>query len=261
MKKNTYLEFGNQYDLNERLSLIKRLGFDGIFIWQDEDETRISEVVKCARKYNLEIETMHLRFTGCNHLWLDDEIGENYVKQIKDGVKQAHRYKIPTVIMHTVAKVIHPPVSMLGLTRIQEILTICEEYKVNLALENIRDLEYIDYVFENLQSPYLKMCLDFGHTNSFTYKISQVVFAKYAPYLICLHIHDNFGTNDDHFLPFMGEIDFQRIALSLKKIGYNGPLTNEAQKRPDEIITDEEFLVKVLEALNKIESYFASHYE
>ncbi len=254
MKKNIYLEFGGTYDLLTRLALIKKQGFNGIFIWQDEDEKRIAEVVKNARQINLEIETMHLRFEGCNHLWLDDEQGQNYVKQIIRGVELAYMHQIPTVIMHTVAKLIHPPTAVIGLERIKTILELCQKYKINLAIENIRELSYIDYVFDNIYSPYLKMCLDFGHTNCFTYKINQVDFNKYAPYIICLHIHDNWGENDDHLLPFEGEIDFEYIAKSLKKIFYQGPLTSEAQKNLNE--SDELFLSKAYNALVKIETFF-----
>lgn len=256
MKKYTNIDFSKQFDLNQRLQTIKNIGFDGIFIWQFEDEEKIANIVTSARALDLDIETMHLRFTNCNHLWLDDELGRDYVNIVKRGVELAALHKIPTVIMHTVSKEIHPPFNELGLKRIQSILDLCEKHQVNLAIENIRKLEYIDYVFENLSSPYLKMCFDFGHSHCFAYKLDNVVFEKYQDYIICLHIHDNFGENDDHFVAFEGEIDIPRIVHSLAKISYHGPLTNEAHKRINEDISDFDFLTKVFQALVRIEKLF-----
>ncbi|MFA6890241.1 MAG: sugar phosphate isomerase/epimerase family protein [Bacilli bacterium] len=253
MRKNIYLEFGNEYDLDTRLRLIKDIGFDGIFIWQDEQEDRIQQIVEKAQLCGLDIETMHLRFDGCNHLWLDDEMGEDYVATIIDGIHMAHRYHIRTVIMHTVSKEIHPDVNELGLRRIQTILRVCETYHIQLALENTRDLEYIDEVFNRISSPYLKMCFDSGHTHAFTYCLQDVVFEKYASKLACVHLHDNLGDYDAHLVPFSGTVDFQLIMNSLKSIGFCGPLTSEAHIGKEEVIDDQTFLEKVYAALCQLE--------
>ena len=256
MRKKTYLEFGNNYELQFRMALIKELGFDGIFIWQDEDSNRTIEVVKAAREHGLDVETMHLRFEGCNHLWLDDEDGRNYVDTVIMGIFQAASLQIPTVIMHTIAKDTHPEVNELGLERIRLILNVCESYHVNLAIENIRELKYIDRVFASLQSPFLKMCFDSGHTNCFAYRLNDVSFDQYAPYLHCVHLHDNLGDYDGHLIPFQGKIDFKWIVHELKRIGFKGPLTSEAHIAPNQVISDRDFLTQVMQALNKLETYF-----
>lgn len=256
MRKNTYLEFGNNYDLEPRMTLIKSIGFDGIFIWQDEDNYRIQEVVTAARNHGLDVETMHLRFEGCNHLWLDDQEGRDYVDNIILGVYQAASLHIPTIIMHTVAKDIHPEVSELGLQRLRLILNVCESYHINLAIENIRELKYIDQVFSSHQSPFLKMCFDSGHTNCFAYQLEDVSFDRYASYLHCIHLHDNLGDFDAHLIPFSGTIDFKMIARELKRIGFQGPLTSEAHIAPNQIISDAEFLKQVMASLKQIETYF-----
>ncbi|MDD4212466.1 MAG: sugar phosphate isomerase/epimerase [Bacilli bacterium] len=253
MQKNTYLEFGHEFDLESRLNLIKSTGFDGIFIWQYENIDKLEKVIALARAKHLNIETMHLRFEGCNNLWLENPEGETYVESILEGINLAHQYHIPTVIMHTVAKEVHPPVSDIGLKRIRMILNVCEAKNVQCAIENIRDLEYIDTVFETFSSPVLKMCFDSGHTNCFSYRLPEVDFQKYARKIVCVHLHDNLGDYDAHLVSLTGTIDFKHIMQSLNTIGFQGPLTSEAHIGEDEIVDDEAFLKKVYASLVQLE--------
>ena len=45
--------------------------------------------------------------------------------------------------------------------------------------------------------------------------------------LVCTHIHDNFGDDDQHLIPTFGEIEWDKTMPILKDIGYSGPLTLE----------------------------------
>lgn len=73
--------------------------------------------------------------------------------------------------------------------------------------------EDIIYVIEKLNSPKIKALFDVGHANinqSFVPFLEKIV-----PYIMGIHIHDNFGKNDNHYLVEGGNInwkDFVRIA-------------------------------------------------
>lgn len=259
MKKNICLDFGGDFQLESRLSKIKARGFDGIFLLYDE-YAKLETIVKSSRKLNLDVETIHLPFKGCNNLWLDNTRGDDYKNTMIDGIISASKLQIPTVIMHLIGGLNRPRPNEIGLQRIKEILQVCEAYKVNLALENVREIAHNDYIFDHLQSPYLKMCFDFGHVNCFTKNTYEFTFSKYQDYIICCHIHDNDGEYDYHKLPFRGNVDFKYLANELVKIGYNGPLTSEARINNDEY-NEDEFIDKVYMALICIEKYFGDNNE
>jgi sugar phosphate isomerase/epimerase len=265
MKKNIYLNYYPREAMDYRLSVIKRTGFDGVFLMYD-DSNEFGDMVNKVGKMGLEIETFHLPYDICNHLWLDDDLGRQYVEDLIRGVRAAAYYGVKTVIMHTMSKD-SPDYNELGITRIREILKVCVELNVDLALENVRDYHYTDFVFNRIKHPNLKMCLDFGHTNAFGYKFKDLDLTNYKGLITCLHIHDNHGHGDEHLIPFTGEIDYKSVVAKLKEINYTGPLTSEAHLRLPNIdprkvtMTDEEFIKTVYKALLVIESYFGENNE
>ena len=42
-----------------------------------------------------------------------------------------------------------------------------------------------------------------------------------------LHLHDNYGTRDDHSMPYFGTIDWEEIMRALRDIGYEGTFNYE----------------------------------
>ena len=246
----TYFDFTNKLSPIERAKLIKQAEFKGVFLFYGED---IDEIAKIVRNEGLEIETIHLRFENCNHLWLDTDFGRDYINATKKGILAASRNNIKTVVFHISSKNNPPEYNELGLKRIREILDFAEEVDVNFAIENLRRLDYLDYIFDNLSSPKLKFCFDSGHANAFTKNIETFEFEKYKEKLICVHLHDNDGSHDSHLIPFSGNIDFLKLANNLKKINYQGPLTSEVIIKTDIDLLDG--LKEIKKSLEKIEEY------
>ena len=56
----------------------------------------------------------------------------------------------------------------------------------------------------------------------------------FANRLICTHIHDNSGVfnSDDHWLPFSGNVDYERVARQIKESGFQGTLMLEVFAKP-----------------------------
>ena len=256
MDKYTYLNYNPDSDLDIRLHLIKDAGFDGVFLMYCDGEV-FDDLVNKVKAINLKIETFHLPFGLCNHLWIDDDLGEEYLQEIIRGVKSAGRHSVKTVIMHTMSGKNPPHWNKLGLARIKLILGVCEQENVILALENVRDIKYSDYVLQNIKHPNLKMCFDFGHTQAFAYNIKDIDMNKYKGLITCLHIHDNHGDGDEHFLPFTGTIDYEYIVKQLKTIGYNGNLTSEAHWH--NLMPEPKFVVLAYKALQEIEKMFGDN--
>lgn len=75
---------------------------------------------------------------------------------------------------------------------------------------------------DSYDNPLVKACWDFGHGNLNSGKNQTYDIEKLGSYLKCIHVTDNRGKNDDHLPPFAGQIKWENILKSLKKIGFNG---------------------------------------
>ena len=76
---------------------------------------------------------------------------------------------------------------------------------------------------------YFVACLDIGHAEMEGLKTGAVkMIETLCRHLQALHIHDNDLIHDSHALPYTMKINFDNIAKALKKIGYAGDFTMEA---------------------------------
>ena len=251
-----YLYYGFSSSIDKKIELIVKNHFKGVFLFWDEN---FFSNVKKVREAALDIETVHLPFEQCNELWITGSKGEEYIQKTITAIKEAATLKIPTVIFHISSGENPPSYNQLGIDRLAKILKVCEQYQINIALENLRRLEYLDYIYSLLHSKYLKFCFDSGHANAFTRNIENFPWVKYRNKLICVHLHDNNGLYDQHLIPFTGNIDWKLLAKSLKEIGYSGPLTSEAVCFNCSLEKEEGFVREIKAALEKIDRYISSH--
>ena len=117
----------------------------------------------------------------------------------------------------------------------QEYLELGQQVGVQVALENMPGgdttvpyscAEQFERLFAKL--PGLTACLDTGHAN-WALPTGQLPAMARAlgPRLRCLHLHDNGGTWDNHFLPFGGTVDWLALCQALEESGYTGPVSLE----------------------------------
>jgi sugar phosphate isomerase/epimerase len=76
-----------------------------------------------------------------------------------------------------------------------------------------------------IQEAGCKLTLDVGHANTIT-KLETFI-ETLAEHIVNLHLHDNDGEQDTHLSLGKGNINFSAVLASLRKAGYNGPLTVE----------------------------------
>ena len=125
-----------------------------------------------------------------------------------------------------------------------ELLPFAREHGVKIAAENLfRWNEKTDTIMEAACSnhetflelieavgdPYLVACLDIGHAEmqGLNTSAEQMVLTL-GKHIQALHIHDNGKIRDDHQIPFSMNIDYGKIVRALKKVGYSGYFTLEA---------------------------------
>ena len=87
--------------------------------------------------------------------------------------------------------------------------------------------EFAEYV-DMIDSPYLKACLDIGHTYLTGESVANMIKTLGKDRLFGLHIHDVDGIRDNHTLPYTRNVDFAEMSDTLAEIGYEGDITFEA---------------------------------
>lgn len=84
---------------------------------------------------------------------------------------------------------------------------------------------------EAVNDPDFVACLDIGHAEMQGSGSGAVnMIESLGEHLQALHIHDNDLLHDSHQIPFSMNIDFSAVAAALKRIGYSGYLTLEADQ-------------------------------
>ena len=137
-----------------------------------------------------------------------------------------------------------------------QLLETAREFQVVVNLENMpfphlglaRPEAIIKFVKE-MDSPWFKFCLDTGHAFCIGGSPDEAVRLAGRVILQTLHVHDNCGNSDSHFVPYVGSIDWEAFRLALQDIGFGGTLSLENHpffKYPDKLRLDAEMnLVKI----------------
>jgi sugar phosphate isomerase/epimerase len=89
---------------------------------------------------------------------------------------------------------------------------------ITLTLENIVDEkpDSIIDVIDQVNSPYLKVCLDFGHLNLISSQKTELEWIEaMGPRLVYTHIHNNNGRYDSHSSIENGLLDYNKIFAKL----------------------------------------------
>lgn len=208
--------FSYPLPLRERLSLIKRAGFDATSLWWgDEDDECKNSQPDIARELGLDIDYVHASCDDPDCLWLDGIDGEDYLNMLISCVDDCSRHGIPTVVIHITRLTSKPAVSQIGLGRMGRLLDWAEKRQVNLAIENMNDTEHLDYVFANLPSDRIGFCYDSGHEHC-SHPDADCL-SRYGNKLFAVHLDDNWGDDDTHLLPGDGSISWDITMEKLKK--------------------------------------------
>ena len=217
MKKGISHFYGYNLDKDLRTGFIKEIGFDSVITNQDprfnDSNGTIEEQIQIFKKYGIEISSLHNQYKQSElpNFWIDNPVGDKLEKTLKFDIDTAARYNIKCVVVHMEGEY-----SEFGEKRLLRILDYCREKNVALAVENIDCKRPFKDIFEKNDHPNLRFCYDSGHNNCFDPEIDYL--EKYGDKLICLHLHDNNGLEDEHTLNKFGTIDWDKIARELAKL-------------------------------------------
>ena len=104
---------------------------------------------------------------------------------------------------------------------VEQLLPIAAETGIALALENgsehhesQRELLKLIRAFAH---PELGICFDTGHANCYGERDWKTSWSILGPEVVTCHMHDNYGTYDDHNPPGQGNLNWQELVTALKK--------------------------------------------
>ena len=115
---------------------------------------------------------------------------------------------------------------------LQLLLETADKYGVGLAIENLAkpghfcsDLDALCQLVDEFPGN-VGICWDTGHCNLLQEE-QAFGLRKIGDRLKVLHVHDNFGSKDEHSVPYAGTIDWDKVMTALKEIGFKGALNFE----------------------------------
>jgi sugar phosphate isomerase/epimerase len=110
-----------------------------------------------------------------------------------------------------------------------DIARTAEQMGVQVAVENMWEFDpyIIGDVLRQLDHPYIRACLDVGHTRLY----SRVPFSEWlaatAPYLVHIHLNNNDGTMDNHSGLGNGVVAYDAVLPLLRTLPHPPTMTLE----------------------------------
>ena len=246
----------------ENLKLIKEHGFQSFFSSEKEYGVRyVADLKNEAVKLGLNYEFIHGPFVGINEMWTSQEDPKIFF-EFQEAIDAAHNAGVQAVVAHVSSGRMPPQISSVGLERFDTWVEYATKKGVVLAFENLRKLGNFAYLMDRYEKEdYVKYCYDCGHEHCYTRTVPFLPI--YGNRLLCTHLHDNFGANEEttdggdlHLLPFDGNIDFQKVMGELSKTGYQGSLMLEVFNERYSQLSPDEFLQDVYARAKKLSDYF-----
>jgi sugar phosphate isomerase/epimerase len=118
-----------------------------------------------------------------------------------------------------------------GLRRLER---ACADSGLIMALEFLprtcpgNRVEELEYLLAGLPEDAVGVCLDVNHAN-LGQDLGENV-RRLGRRIATLHISDNDGVDEQHWLPGQGRLDWAAIVASLRSTGYRGPFTYESSR-------------------------------
>lgn len=225
---------GLSLSMDQRFAKIRDAGFQSLLLWwgNDEADSRAKRVT-LACNHGLRIENAHATTDNLNVLWTDYSEGDSILSELKQEVAECSEFGIETLVIHLTNGNTPPPVSSVGIRRIEQLIKLAEHLKIQLAFENVRKSEHVRYVLDSFLSPYVGLCYDSGHEHIWSPDIDWL--NEYGTRVFAVHLHDNNGDSDLHLIPFDGTIDWIKKTKQIAKSSYTGTITIESEMHASQL--------------------------
>lgn len=256
MEKGIY--FYSSFDLkqDQALQIYFDHGFKNIGLYWKDDFKQSLALYHDAKKVGFEVVAIHGPFKRTGDIWRYNLKGLQYFHLVKKYIKLMGKLGISTLVLHSYDKKPFKS-TKLGLNRFKKLVALCKKNQVTLAVENLRTIDHMEFLLEQIQDDHFKFCLDFGHANVWLLKPIELL-NKHGKRLHTVHISDNDGEKDYHLIPGDGTMDWKVLMKELKKY-YHGPIMLEVDnfKHPEIRYPDlDTYAKKAMQGLELLQTYF-----
>ncbi len=232
-----------QYDCpwEQVIELLHDSGFSAVSpLWSSD--LPLESLAVSVQKHNMTVQSLHAPHGGLAYLWNSrNPLSVKAEKKITDCITACSEYGIPMTVVHGWQGLDYVfPNTPLDFSVFDRIVDYAGQKDVSIAFENLEGEEYLEALLTRYQDlPYIGYCWDSGHDHCYPHKTDFL--AAYGNRLIMTHINDNLGlrdpagipTGDDdlHFLPYDGNIRWEREIFRLKGLPKQKILNFEIKKR------------------------------
>ena len=213
-----------QYDrpIEEVISLLKGAGFSAISPLF-APEVDLHRIAACARDLEMELQSLH----APNHvapLWAEGD--PPVFDDVMQCIDLCAELDIPIVIVHSWQGLEYTfPGEPLYYDHFDRLVDYAENKCISIAFENLEGEEYLDALMARYADRlHVGFCWDSGHENCYPHKLDFL--EKFGDRLIMTHLNDNLGLRDPngtpsgvddlHYLPWDGQIDWDKKLQKLK---------------------------------------------
>ncbi len=195
----------------------------------------VKEVKEEKEKYGFITRTCHLPFPeGYDLSVTDEDIRKQAVENQKEIVEIAMELNPEVLVLHNsrgpVAEQDRPKRRAALVKSLKEFAPWCKERGLKIALENLipgsllMSSDDLVGVIEEVGCDNIGICFDVNHL----FAEPHYDFIKKAgKHIITMHISDNDGIQERHFVPGDGVLDWHLIFSEMDKIGYDGTMICE----------------------------------
>ncbi|MBR5387602.1 MAG: sugar phosphate isomerase/epimerase [Eubacterium sp.] len=249
--------YGPGYDVSfdGRYRLIRDAGFDCVMLWWSDKFGRgfgYEKDADLAREAGLFVENMHAPVHGQNDLSCDNNLGDQVLNDYLHCVEDCHKFDIPTVVIHVPDD--DYPINELGFDRINRIADRAGSLGVNVAFENLHNINNLASLMNRVTLPNVGFCYDSCHHTN--YAPETDLLGLYGDRLKAIHLQDNGGSHNQHQLPFDGDIDWTLVIEKIKRTGYSGAITLEPMNWDYTDLGIRDFLSLAYERARRLEQLF-----
>ncbi len=188
--------------------------------------SEIDQIQQWLTELGLQLTDLHAS-AGSEKAWASPREYERLagIELVANRLEMTARLGADVVVLHIPGEPDDEAERLAYWDRVQRSLDALIDYSratgVRIALENggtTQSWSPIARVLSDYSPDFIGLCYDCGHGNLSGDGLDHL--AKHADRLLAIHLHDNDGSGDQHQLPFMGTVDWPRLAKLIAASSY-----------------------------------------
>jgi len=240
------------WDIRDEIALLQDVGIRRVQIYRNYKQgISAEEVLRTLTAAGLMPDSLHGYFSlegfegpPCDLSSSDAALWQASLDIMQGEARYARTLGCRDIIIHPVPSGDTQNDAFREATLTESALVLAEigrEHDVRFLIENMPPPMFgraaaLRRVADAAASPHVGLAYDSGHATLAGDPIGAI--HAMGPRLWGVHIHDTYGTKDDHLIPGMGVVPFDDVARALAAVGYSGTFILEVYRTTAEVRRD-----------------------